>query len=275
MLTIPATIADTLTLPRRGLTHVPDLDGRTVTEAEPPRDIHEVDELLGDESRLEAFLERDAERRQAELAGARGLMALASSSSQPRLLRKATRNLGNVWDYRHITAANGGRINPLIHVDHIPVIRQMAGRADLDVLRRVLLAQGLMVQYATDAEGNVAIYCDPAELCFHARGANSVGCGTEHMHLTVAEKWTRKQLNAAAFIRARNRRRAGIPTGWAQLGSGNGFVTVRRRGNTGHENVSNRAGFHDRSDPGDLFPEGEVKERADFFIKHHTFERIG
>ena len=42
-----------------------------------------------------------------------------------------------------------------------------------------------MVQFSTDASGNVAMFTKANRLCFQARGANSVSCGIEHMHATI------------------------------------------------------------------------------------------
>ena len=244
-------LADRLTLPR----------GRRIDdpETDPPRDIHEVDEILGSDQLLDEFLTRAAPQ---EAAGSARLL---------REIKHRGRVQVRVWDYRHLASPNGGRIRLLGHVDHIPVIRQMAGRADIEVLLRVLKSQGLMVQRATDADGNVALFTEADRLCFHARGGNSLLCGTEHMHQSVTEPWANRQLNAAAYIRAQLFEHRGVPRGQGILGSGSGFVTVRKRGHVSHETVSRKAGFNDRSDPGARFPEDEVRDRAVFFVKHGHF----
>lgn len=245
-------VADRLLIPRGGR-------GRDLTVEQ--RDIHDIDGILASDDLLDMALAR-FERKSAAVA------------FEPKLIRHATQNLGAIWDYRGFTRPNGGRIRPLVYVEHIPVIRQMSGRADLDVLWRVLVTQGLMVHHGTDGEGNIAIYTDDDVLNYHAKGANSLSVGTEHMHLTTAENWPDKQLNAAAFLNYRSRFfGADIPLYRGRLGAGDRFVTVRRRGHVTHEAVSNAAGFHDRTDPGEKYEAlmSEIRERALFYAEHHRF----
>lgn len=241
-------VADLLTIPR----------GRDPDPALEQRDIHEIDELLADKSYIDAVLS--------------SRMVGDAIPRQPKRVR-TIKHMGTIWDYRSFTRPNGGTIRPLARVEHIPVIRQMDGRADLDVLWQVLVNQGLMVHNGTDGEGNVAIYANRDRLCFHARGGNSVTCGTEHMHLTTAENWSNRQLNASAWISAGDWEHREIPHRRGLLGSGRGFVTVRRRGHVTHESVSANAGFHDRSDPGDKYEAlmDEIRERAIFFRRHNRF----
>src|SRR4051794_32633612 len=86
---------------------------------------------------------------------------------------------GRVYDWRDSawTPSNGGKITPLIFVQHIPVVPNKDGIADFIRLRDVLVAQGLMVQSATDRDGNVALFTPFNALCYQARGANAVSCG--------------------------------------------------------------------------------------------------
>jgi hypothetical protein len=130
-----------------------------------------------------------------------------------------------------------------------------------------------MVHNGTDGEGNVALYCRMDRLCWHARGGNSVSCGTEHMHLTTAESWTDRQLNAAAYLSNRAYENQGLSRRPGQLGTGRGYVTVRRRGHVTHEDVSAKAGYHDRSDPGARYEAlmEEIKDRAVFYGRNHRF----
>jgi hypothetical protein len=58
-----------------------------------------------------------------------------------------------IWDYRQETSPNGGTIPLRACVWHIPVISNVDGRGDLDTLRRVLLDQGLMVQFGNGLGG--------------------------------------------------------------------------------------------------------------------------
>jgi N-acetyl-anhydromuramyl-L-alanine amidase AmpD len=98
-----------------------------------------------------------------------------------------------------------------------------------------------------------------------------VGCGVEHVHLTVGEEFTEKQMRAAAWCAHRVWKRYGIPPRRAILQPGDGFVRVVRRGHTSHENVSNMAGFHDRSDPGPNFSFRHLYELTKFFEEHGRF----
>lgn len=242
-------VADRLTLPR---------SNPGTLRTEPARDIHAVDRILADGKLLEWTLD--------------SVRGGASGAFNP-LKTRDIKGMGAVWDYRAFTQPNGGRINPLVFVQHIPVIRQMAGRADLDALWRVLISQRLMVQRATDGEGNVAKYTGLRALCFHARGANAISAGVEHMHLTTADSWTDRQLNAAAYCAWEAHDKCGIPLTRARLGDGAGLVKVRRRGQTTHEAVSRHAQFFDRSDPGELYEDamGEVRDRALFFGRMGRF----
>jgi hypothetical protein len=165
---------------------------------------------------------------------------------------KTIKGMGSVYDWRTSpwTPANGGKINPLVFVQHIPVVPNLVGIADFIRLRDVLVAQGLMVQSSTDREGNVALFTPFDILCYQARGANQLSCGCEHMHLTIGEDWSKKQLRAAAWLVNLAKEKHGIPAHWGKLGSGAGVVRVAQRGSTSHEEVSIAAGFNDRSDPG-------------------------
>jgi hypothetical protein len=108
-------------------------------------------------------------------------------------------------------APNGGLIGLRACVWHIPVVANVDGRGDFDTLRRVLLQQGLMVQFATDSEGNVALYTRANRLCYQARGGNQITCGVEQMHMTTGEPWSRKQLRAGGWIANYLEREFGIP----------------------------------------------------------------
>lgn len=187
---------------------------------------------------------------------------------------KAIKGMGTVYDWRGTkwSQPNGGSIRPRLGVQHIPVVRNTDGIADLITLRNVLVAQGLMVQQGTDREGNVALYCSGDRLCFQARGANSVSWGTEHMHLSISEAWSKKQLRASAWIVQLNRKHFGTGRGRASLGDGDGVVRVARGGQTTHERVSFCAGFKDRSDPGAGYDFEYVDHCVSFFERHGHFE---
>lgn len=181
---------------------------------------------------------------------------------------------GWVYDWRGTawTAPNGGRIRPLIHVVHIPVIPQMAGIADLIRLNEVLTAQGLRVHAATDKDGNVALYAPFDRLCYHARGANQQSCGTENIHLTVNEPWSKRQLRAQAWIVNLALEKHGIPAHGGTLTFGSGAVRVLKRGQVSHARVSDAAGFHDRSDPGSRYDWEYVRHCVIYWREKSTFE---
>jgi hypothetical protein len=160
----------------------------------------------------------------------------------------------------------------MLMVEHIPVVPNKKGIEDFVTLANVLRAQGLSLQAATDSEGNVAIYNSLNRMCFQAKGANSISCGVEHMHMTIAEPWTRRQLNASAWLWHYAHVVHGLPKQRARIGGGGGLVTVRRKGHTGHREVSKEAGFNDRSDPGPLYDWGYVNHAADFFARKRTFK---
>ena len=191
----------------------------------------------------------------------------------PRVLKRI-RGMGRVYDWRGtgLLPPNGGHINPLIAVEHIPVYPNRPGYEDFLGLAAVLRAQGLSLQAATDRDGNVALYNPFDVLCYQARGANQISYGVEHMHRTVGEPWTKRQLRASAWVGQLAERKHGIPLGMANLEPDDGFVRVRRRGHTSHKNVSAKAGFNDRSDPGAGYDWAYVKHCAEFFKQHGHME---
>jgi hypothetical protein len=177
-----------------------------------------------------------------------------------------------IWDYRAETSPNGGRIDLRACVHHIPVIHNQDGRVDLDILRRVLLNQGLMVQFGSDAEGNVAMYTRADRLCYHAKGGNSITCGIEHMHYTIGEDWTKRQMRAAAWIAQYLEREFDLPLQMADVDPGGpGVARIVRRGHTSHAQISRMAGYNDRSDPGQGFDYEYMFSAAKFFKRHGHF----
>ncbi len=163
------------------------------------------------------------------------------------------------------------KIKPLVLVEHIPVVANRQGIEDGIRLANVLTAQGLAVQSATDSEGNVYRYTNLDDLCWQARGANAVGCGTEHMHLTIGEPWSERQMRAAAWLAVLAEDRQGVPLRNGTLISGPGVVKVKRRGHVGHAYVSRAAGFNDRSDPGPGFDRQHMYELARHFQRTGKF----
>lgn len=196
---------------------------------------------------------------------------------QPKLvktIRWKGKTQVKVWDYRHFTSSNLGPITPYLYVDHIPVIHQAAGLEDINTLWRVLVGQGLMVHRADDAGGNVAMFTGLNVGNYQAKGANSISVGNEHMHYGINDPWSRKQMMAAAFASWQAYEYANITTRYGSIGSGNGYVTVRKRGHVTHKRVSAAAGYFDRSDPGPTWENGvdtEVAELARFYNTHHHF----
>jgi len=191
---------------------------------------------------------------------------------------------GKVFDFRGtgLCPPNGGRIRPLVMVQHIPVVENAVGLADFQKLANILKGAGRGIQAATDAEGNVALFTRWDELCFGQLGANSLACGVEHMHLKVREKWTEKQMRAAAWCSWRVWKSFNIPPRRAILlrgaghGEGEDFVldapvSVQRRGHVSHEHVSNMIGSGQRSDPGPKFSFKHLYELTKFFDQNRTF----
>jgi hypothetical protein len=167
---------------------------------------------------------------------------------------------------------NGPKTPKTVMVEHIPVIANRPGISDFVILANVLKAQGLSLQAATDSAGNVALYNDLGTLCFQARGLNTASCGVEHMHATITEPWTKKQLRASAWLWVRAKVAHGIPYERARLGSGPGFARVLSKGHATHAAVSAAAGFHDRSDPGPGYSFPEVRRLARYYEEHGTFK---
>jgi N-acetylmuramoyl-L-alanine amidase len=208
--------------------------------------------------------------------------------TRPRHVHKVAGMGGQVFDYRDtgLCPPNGGRFRPLVFVNHIPQVSQVAGTADFEALGRILKDQGLAIQAATDAEGNVALFTRLDEFCFGHLGANALACGAEHMHASVDEEWTEQQMRAAAWLAQRAWRSFGIPPRRAILSPGAGHlegegseqkfvldkpVGVRRRGHTSHENVSALIGSHARTDPGPGFSFKHLYELTRFFDENGRF----
>jgi len=194
------------------------------------------------------------------------------SPSVLKTLRIAEGERSSIFDYRGETSPNGGAIGLKACVHHIPVVPNGPGHTDFDTLRRVLLAQGLMVQMSTDRDGNVALFTRADRLCYQARGANSIACGIEHMHMTVGEDWSKKQMRAAAWIAQYLEREFNMPLQMADLEpGGHGVARVVRKGHTSHQQVSRMAGYNDRSDPGPGFDYEYMFHAAKWFRRHGHF----
>lgn len=225
-------------------------------EADPKletRDIHEADEDLEAEEPEES---EDAR----------------SARAVPRSARTIRGMGGKVFDFRGtgLCPPNGGRIRPLLMVHHIPVVPNMTGTRDFVRLGEILRGKGLAIQAATDAEGNVALFTRFDEFCYGHRGANQIACGVEHMHMTVSEPWTEKQMRAAAWCAAQVWVSYGVPPRGGVLLKGRP-VGIRRRGHTSHKTVSDLAGYRDRSDPGAGFNYAHLYELTRFFRDHGRF----
>lgn len=186
-------------------------------------------------------------------------------------LRIADGQRSSIFDYRPETRPNGGIIDLRACVHHIPVMGQGPGHTDLDMLRRILIDKGLMVQFGSDAEGNVALYTRANRLCYHAKGGNQLTCGVEHMHYGVGDPWAKKQMRAAAWIAQYLEREFHLPLRMADVEPGPGVVRIVRTGHTSHQQISNMAGYHDRRDPGHGFDYEQMFSAADFYKRHGHF----
>lgn len=235
-----------------------------------PYDLPHDFDLAHEERDLHDFEEGDAPARVAAVSPM-GPMGAA----RPRVV-KTLSGAGKVYDWRstNLLPPSGGTIRPLIMVEHIPVVPNRVGTGDFLQLAGILRAQGLSLQAATDQEGNVALYTPLDRMCFQARGANQVSIGVEHMHMSVSEDWSKKQLRASAWLWQYVEREYGIPLRVAQLGSGAGFVRVNKRGHTSHQRVSAAAGFNDRSDPGNKYDWEYVRRAAIFFKRKGHFRGV-
>lgn len=189
-----------------------------------------------------------------------------------KTLRIAAGAKSSVFDYRGFTDPNGGTIPLQACVHHIPVVPNAPGHADFDLLRQVLLGRGLMVQLSTDDAGNVALYTRANRLCWQAKGANSITCGIEHMHMTIAEDWSRKQIRAAAWCAQYLEREFDVPLQMADVEpNGPGLVKIVRKGHTSHRQVSRLAGYNDRVDPGPGFDYELMFSSASYFKRKGHF----
>jgi hypothetical protein len=181
-----------------------------------------------------------------------------------------------IHDFRAtgLLPANGGVIDLRVGIEHIPVVPNRVGLGDFYQLAAVLKAQGLGLQSATDSEGNVALFTELNRLCYQARGSNSISYGTENMHLTVGEPWSRRQLRASAWMWQYAEHRFAVPPHGALLGrtQRGGLTPVLKRGHASHQAQSNAAGYHDRVDPGHGYDWQYVEHCVAFFKRHGHFE---
>lgn len=181
---------------------------------------------------------------------------------------------GKVYSSRgtSLLRPNGGKIPLLAMVEHIPVVPNVKGTDDFVTLANVLRAQGLALQAATDREGNVMLYTPLNRLCYQARGLNSVSCGVEHMHMSIHENWTKKQLRASAWLWHYAKVNYGIPYARGRLrNGGRGVAIVRKKGHVSHAQVSRAAGYNDRTDPGPKYDWEYVRHCARFWGRHRSF----
>jgi N-acetylmuramoyl-L-alanine amidase len=182
---------------------------------------------------------------------------------------KDIKGMGRVYDWRESswTPSNGGRIDVRLFVQHIPVVRNVDGIADMVTLRNVLVAQGLMVQSCTDREGNVGLFTPFDSLCYQAKGANQFSTGCEHMHLSTSEDWSKQQLRAMAWLIQLCERKHDVKRTRGRLAGGGGIARVLEEGQVWHSEVSAAAGFNDRSDPWGNTPHDVVVERWEY-VQH-------
>jgi hypothetical protein len=203
--------------------------------------------------------------------------------SVPPRVKHAVRGMGIVYDWRRTgllppVTDTAGRpivipVKALTH--HIPVIANKPGPSDFLTLADVLKTspQGrLSLQFATDSEGNVAIYNEPHHLCYQAAGLNQQGPGVEHMHVSITEPWCEAQYRAAAWIAWFLQRHYNLPLRTATIvAAGPGVAAVRKTGHTTHRRVADAAGFHNRVDPGPGFHRPHVYQLAAWYAQHRSF----
>jgi hypothetical protein len=239
----------------------PDLDEALDPDVEPTFEV-EIDPALETRDVHEA----DEDIEAGEEGGERGIFTARSERTIPGMG-------GKVFDFRGtgLCPPNGGRIQPLLMVHHIPVVSNVHGTADFITLGNILRGKGLAIQASTDAEGNVALFTRFDDFCFGHRGANQVACGVEHMHLTIGDPWPEKQMRAAAWCAAQVWIRHAVPPRGGVLTAGDRIVGVKRRGHTSHRTVSDLAGFRDRTDPGTGFDFAHLYELTRFFREHRRF----
>jgi N-acetylmuramoyl-L-alanine amidase len=197
------------------------------------------------------------------------------STPSPKSVRAIPGMGGKVFDFRGTglcpPARGGQRIRPLVMVHHIPEVHQAAGTGDFIKLARILVDGGKSIQASTDGDGNVALFTRWDELCWGQRGANFLGCGVEHMHFSTGKTFSERQMRAAAWCAAQVWISFNIPPRRGILLPGNGVVRVQRRGHTSHMNVSKKAGFNDRRDPGPNFDYAHLYDLTKFYRKHRKF----
>jgi hypothetical protein len=245
---------------------------------EPDVDIHDIDNVLADPDHLRSLGQPDVDDYSQEFKklltqpeGARGLIGGAK-------VLKDLGGAGKVYDWRHSnwTPANGGLQTIRAFVHHIPVVPNQAGIADFIVLRNVLVAQGLMVQCATDREGNVALFTPFNVLCYQARGGNFCTTGCESMHMTTSEGWSKAQLRALAWCVQLCEEKHDVPYSTASISGTSGLITVEKKGQTTHKRVADASKQFNRSDPGWELPDNDdyryMQHCVRFWREHHTFK---
>lgn len=192
------------------------------------------------------------------------------ASFRPKVIREVP-GMGRIYDFRNtgLLPPNGGRIHLQCWIEHIPVYPNKPGYDDFIGLAGVLRAQGLSLQTATDGVGNVALYNRYDVLCYQARGVNQCSGGTEHMHMAVGEKWSKRQLRASAWILNQVYNKHGIPVRTAELvPAGSGIARVTRTGHTSHQHEADVAGYHDRIDPGSGYDWPYVRHCFEYYRRH-------
>jgi N-acetylmuramoyl-L-alanine amidase len=197
------------------------------------------------------------------------------STPEPVSVRAIPGMGGKVFDFRGTglcpPALGGKTIRPLVMVHHIPVVHQEVGIGDFRTLAAILVGAGKSIQASTDGEGNVALFTHWHQLCWGQKGANFVGCGVEHMHFSTDKTFSENQMRAAAWCANQVWLKHNIPPHRGILLPGDGVVKVERKGHTSHMNVSRKAGFNNRTDPGPNFEYGHLYELTKFYREHKRF----
>jgi len=139
--------------------------------------------------------------------------------------------------------------DPKIIVLHATEGTNLTGTTDLDILKQVLMEQGLSVHVGIDGEGNSAKYVNGSKKAYHVAAYNGVALGIEQIGSSDQTSWPDKQVNKAAE--------------WIAYWSKEYNIPIQRstsRGVCSHADLGDRGGNH--GDPGSGYPWDKVLKKA-------------